>query len=73
MLKNDEILKHDYAENNIYWRLYREVLPGYYEGTIQIYYTEPYSDWRHKLFPIRVNVLGQRQHYFLLGSKITRQ
>lgn len=57
MLKNDEILKHEFAENNIYWRLYREVLPGYYEGTIQIYYTEPYSDWRHKLFPIRVNVL----------------
>ncbi len=27
MLKNDEILKHEYAENNIYWRLYREVLP----------------------------------------------
>jgi hypothetical protein len=52
-----EIFSNEFRENDIYWRLYREVLPGYYEGTLQLIFTEPYSDWRHKQYRQRINVL----------------
>lgn len=57
IIHNEEIYTNDFKENSIYWRLYREVLPGYYEGTMQLIFTEAYSDWRHKQFRQQVKVL----------------
>ena len=59
ILHSEEIYSTEFVENNIYWRLYREILPGYYEGTLQVVFTKPYSEWRHKQFRQRVNILSK--------------
>lgn len=59
IIHNEEIFANEFRENSIYWRLYREILPGYYEGTLQLIFTEAYSDWRHKQFRQQVNIIAK--------------
>ncbi|RYZ53804.1 MAG: hypothetical protein EOP49_06530 [Sphingobacteriales bacterium] len=69
VLTNKEIYQHDFTDNNIYWRLFREISPGYYEGTLQIFYCVPYSDWRHKVHPYRIQVLIKDSLIFYYSMK----
>jgi|GEM_PF-7053929 len=71
---NKEVFAHDFPENSMYWRLYREVYPGCSEGTLQIVYCEPYSNWRHKVYPLRVQVLVRDStifYYRIMGQDST--
>ena len=53
---NSEIYEFDYPATGMYWRLYRELLPGYYEGIMQIYYGAP-SNTEYVVHPFRIYTL----------------
>ncbi len=54
---NSEVLEYDFPATGMYWRQYREVLPGYYEGTMQIYYGVPKTTEDYVVIPYRIQVL----------------
>lgn len=69
IFNNTEVNAHEFPENNIYWRLYREILPGYYEGTLQIYHSEPYINERKRTYSVRIQMLVKDSSIFYYSVK----
>lgn len=57
ILRNDEVYRDDLSDNRMYWRIYREISPGYFEGVLQIFYAVPVNRIKHYVHPFRVEVL----------------